>query len=327
MEHRKIVILTWLSALLLLSWGCSSEEKQSSDSTSIAVAQIPDFSADSAYKYVQEQVALGPRVPGTEAQEAGRDYIAGTLERHGAEVQIQPFSAERYDGEKLTGYNIIGSFAPEAQDRILLCAHWDSRFQADQGDESQAVPGANDGASGVGVWLEVARHLQQQPPGVGIDIVFFDLEDQGTSLGNAPQSWALGAQHWSRNPHRPAYRFRMGILLDMVGAENARFYKEGFSQRYAGRWVDRIWSTASNMGYGNYFIDESMGAVTDDHYFVNVIAGIPTLDIIHKEKGSPTGFFSHWHTTGDDIDIIDRQTLKAVGRVVTQSVYEIAPEL
>lgn len=311
---------------MLLSCGTESSDSGSSSSTAPATIQVPDFSADSAYAYIQAQVDLGARVPGTEAHRAGRDYLVETLKRFGAETQVQSFQARRFDGEELQGYNVIGSFRPDAPDRILLCAHWDSRFQAEQEDKSKVVPGANDGASGVGVWLEVARHLEEFDPGVGIDIVFFDLEDQGTSTGNQPESWALGAQHWSRQPHRPAFRFRMGILLDMVGAKHATFYKEGFSMRYAGQWVDRIWGIADQMGYGNVFVDQTMGAVTDDHYFVNTIAGIPTLDIIHKERGSTTGFFEHWHTTQDDMDIIDRQTLKAVGRVVTQSIFEIAPE-
>ncbi len=326
MEYRKLG-LWWVLVLFgLFMASCADEKSSSTSKDRPEPIQIPDFSADSAYAFIEAQMALGARVPGTEAHTAGRDYLEQTLQRLGAETQVQSFRAERYDGVELQGYNVIGSFFPDAPDRILLCAHWDSRFQAEQEDESQVVPGANDGASGVGVWLELARHLRDFDPGVGIDIVFFDLEDQGTSLGNRPKSWALGAQHWSANPHRPAFRFRMGILLDMVGAKNATFYKEGFSRRYAGKWVDRIWSIADQMGYANYFIDQSMGAVTDDHYYVNTIAGIPTLDIIHKEQGSETGFFAHWHTTGDDMDIIDRQTLKAVGRVVTQSVFEIAPE-
>jgi len=326
MEHRKLAF-----GLAFLLWGlvftaCGEEKSSSGKSEVRAEIQVPDFSSDSAYAYIEAQMALGPRVPGTEAHQAGRDYLVATLKRFGAETQVQSFQAQRFDGETLKGYNVIGSFYPEAPDRILLCAHWDSRFQAEQEDESQAVPGANDGASGVGVWLEVARHFRSFDPGIGIDIVFFDLEDQGISTGNNAESWALGAQHWAANPHRPTFRFRMGILLDMVGAENATFYQEGFSRRYARQWVDRIWGIADQMGYGNYFVDQSMGAVTDDHYYVNTIAGIPTLDIIHKEQGSSTGFFEHWHTTEDNMDIIDRQTLKAVGRVVTQSVFEIAPD-
>jgi len=326
MEHRKLINGLWLCVAAVLLISCADEKEQSSSATPSEAMQIPDFSADSAYAYIQAQVDLGARVPGTEAHIAGRDYLEETLKRFGAQTQVQSFTATRFDGVELKGYNVIGSFRPDAPDRILLCAHWDSRFQAEQEDKTKVVPGANDGASGVGVWLEVARHLKEYDPGIGIDIVFFDLEDQGTSTGNQPESWALGAQHWSRQPHRPAFRFRMGILLDMVGAEHATFYKEGFSRRYAGQWVDRIWGIADQMGYGNVFVDQPMGAITDDHYFVNTIAVIPTLDIIHKEQGSATGFFEHWHTTQDDMDIIDRQTLKSVGRVVTQSIFEIAPE-
>ena len=329
MDSRKI---SWIGglALFLGLMACGTGENQEGSSSGKSelpkVIEVPSFSSDSAYRYVAEQVAFGPRVPGTEAQLKARDYFVQELKRHGAETIVQAFSATRHDGEPLKGYNVIGKFYPEAKDRILLCAHWDSRYTADEEDPDAQVPGANDGASGVGILLEIARLLGAQQPGCGVDIVLFDLEDQGISDGNQVNSWGMGAQYWANQPHMPAFRFRMGILLDMVGAKNATFFKEGFSMRYAESWVDRIWILADQMGYGNYFLNEVGGGVTDDHYFINTIAGIPTLDIIHKERGSETGFFEHWHTTADDLDAIDRQTLKAVGRVVTKSVYQIAAD-
>jgi Zn-dependent M28 family amino/carboxypeptidase len=331
MDYRKIGnvrLLVGILALLLFFTACEEDTKEGAqeEPSKPKVVEVPDFKVDSAYAYIEQQVDFGPRVPGTEAHQETKKYLRNKLSEFGATVQVQTFNATRHDGEPLTGHNIIGMFNPQANDRILLCAHWDSRYTADEGEADAMVPGANDGASGVGVLLEIARLVSQNQPEVGVDFVFFDLEDQGISKSNNVQSWGLGAQHWARNPHRPAFRFRMGILLDMVGAKNATFYKEGFSRQYASKWVDKVWNIADQMGYGNYFIDQNAGGVTDDHYFVNTIAGIPTLDIIHKERGSETGFFEHWHTTEDDMQAIDKGTLKAVGRVVTKSAYQIAAQ-
>lgn len=331
MDHRKISLRVFYTLCVLTAFlaGCGAPEDEKTEvegKTQAVIVEVPDFKVDSAYRYIEEQLDFGPRVPGSGPHAETKEYLKEKLASFGAETQIQTFSARRHDGVPLIGYNVIGMFNPDAPDRILLCAHWDSRYTADEEDPGAEVPGANDGASGVGVLLEIARLVGENSPEIGIDFVFFDLEDQGISKGNNIQSWGLGAQNWSRNPHRPAFRFRMGILLDMVGAEDATFYKEAFSRQYASKWVDKIWTIADQMGYGNYFIDQPGGGVTDDHYFVNTIAGIPTLDIIHKEQGSQTGFFEHWHTTKDDLSAIDKGTLKAVGRVVTKSVYVIAHE-
>jgi len=206
----------------------------------------------------------------------------------------------------------------------LLAAHWDSRYKADYDpDENmrdQPVPGADDGASGVGVLMEVARQLGKNTPSVGVDIVFFDAEDQGQE-GNY-ETWGVGAQHWSRaisrsRSPRPSY----GILLDMVGASNPRFGHEGFSVRYAPEVVDKVWSVAQSLGYGRYFVNQSVDGVIDDHYFVNRIANIPMINIINRPPGTQTGFVPHWHTVSDDLDVIDKRTLNAVGHTVLEVIF------
>ena len=293
---------------------------------------VPPFRADSAYAHIAAQVGFGPRVPNSDAHAATRAYIRETLERYGAAVTVQEFPAKFYDGKRATGYNIVGSFNPGATRRIFLSAHYDTRPFADSALETERrdepIAGADDGGSGVGVLLELARLLGiQAPADLGVDLVFFDLEDYGKSGGTTEEdlfTWALGSQHWARQPHAAGYAPRFGILLDMVGAEGAIFGREQFSARYAGDIQNRIWRLAREMQRGDRFVDANVGFATDDHYFVNTIAGFPTVDIIYKRPDGDTGFGDHWHTHRDDLDVISRETLGDVGQVVTAVVYREA---
>jgi glutaminyl-peptide cyclotransferase len=289
--------------------------------------EIPLFSQDSAFQFIEKQVAFGPRVPNTEAHKKCRTYLANTLKRFGATVIEQDFSADTYTGIKMSGANIIGSFNPTNPKRIILAAHWDSRFQADQ-DKDKAkqktpVMGADDGASGVGILLEVARCLKKTPIDLGVDIILFDIEDQGADTGDdTGATWCLGSQYWARVPHLQGYKADFGILLDMVGAKGATFPKEGYSMYYAPQLTDKVWQLGIDMGYINYFVntqEKQGGFITDDHYAVNKVAGIKMTDILNRKE---TGFGAHWHTSDDGMKIIDKETLKAVGRVVTAVTYK-----
>ncbi|MEO0732434.1 MAG: M28 family peptidase [Bacteroidota bacterium] len=284
---------------------------------------VPRFVADSAYTYVARQVNFGPRVMNTPAHEACKDWLIQKLEDFGAEVVTQQFTATAYDGTPLQSTNILGRYRPELPDRILLGAHWDTRHVADselETDPNAVVNGADDGASGVGVLLELARQLGLSTPGIGVDIIFFDAEDYGSS--GDQESWALGAQHYAKNmvPPKPRY----GILLDMVGAKDARFAIERGSQHFAPHVIDKVWTLAGQMKFGNYFVREEGGSVLDDHYFVNTLANLPMIDIINHRKETKSGFVKHWHTGNDNLDIIDRETLRVVGQLVTAVVYREA---
>jgi len=225
--------------------------------------------------------------------------------------------------------NIIGSYRPEKAKRVLLFAHWDTRpwadREADPDKQEQPILGADDGASGVGVLLEIARQLQQKPADVGVDIVFFDLEDSGQPVFDARivpgEWWCLGSDYWAKNPHVPDYKAAYGILLDMVGAPDATFMKEGYSVKYAANVVEKIWRTAANLGYGQFFISRDNGYVTDDHLPVNKNHRAPAVDIINIKDDTPTGFASHWHTLDDNMDVINRGTLKVVGQTVMEVIY------
>lgn len=291
---------------------------------------VPEFNADSAYHFVKKQVDFGPRVPNTEAHRKCARYLADHLRRFTPHVIEQQGKVRAYDGTILNFNNIIGSFNPDVKARVLLCAHWDSRPYADHDPDPslrrKPIDGANDGASGVGVLMEIARMVSKQSPRVGIDIIFFDVEDYGPPEDSQIQSgndfWGMGSQYWSKNPHIPGYMARFGILLDMVGAPDARFPMEVFSNYYAPDILRKVWSKAHQIGYTDYFPMEEGSMINDDHYYINTIRRIPTIDIIHLDPGSANGsFFDYWHTTGDTFDKIDPFTLKVVGRTVAEVIY------
>ena len=288
----------------------------------------PVFDPDSAYAFVERQVQFGPRVPNTEAHKACARYLTFELERFGAKVYVQEAVLTAYNDDRLQASNIIGVFNPEQTRRVLLFAHWDSRPYSDQdpdvNNHFKPIDGADDGASGVGVLLEIARQIGIQGIGIGIDIIFFDAEDYGEPVfayNNQQDTYCLGAQFWAKNPHVPDYKAEYGILLDMVGSKNATFYRESYSLEYAAPIVERVWNTARNIGYGKFFVNASGGGVTDDHLYVNKGRGIPSINIINYDPNTYHRFGSYWHTQQDTMDNIDRETLKAVGQTVLEVIY------
>ena len=326
-------ILLGIAALAVTACngGTEKQASQPAEPTAAAVV-VPAFNADSAYSFVKAQVDFGPRVPNSKEHRACGDYLAAKLKEYGAEVINQEAELVAYDGTRLNARNIIAQFQPEKKGRIMLCAHWDSRpWAASDPDASKhrtPILGANDGASGVGVLMEIARALSTTPTELGIDIILFDAEDYGThnadddpARESMDHSWALGSQYWSRRPHKSDYNARYGILLDLVGAPGSTFYKEGISVAYAGNLVDKIWKIAHKTGHAKYFINENGGYVTDDHYYVNEFLGLPCVDIINYDKESENGFGKYHHTIKDDMEWIDRESLRAVGETVLAVIY------
>lgn len=316
-----------LLAIVLLFTACG-DDADPTDPAPAAAAQkpraqvpVPGFNADSAYQYVADQVAFGPRVMNTPAHEATRAYLVDKLRSFGAETEEQSFTATAYDGTPLESTNIIARYNPAHTDRLLLAAHWDTRHVADsdlEKDPNAIVHGADDGASGVGVLLEIARLLGEATPDIGVDIVLFDAEDYGGS--GDTESWGLGSQHYAKN--LTGTKARYGILLDMVGAKGATFAWEGYSKQNAQPVLDKVWGIAAQLPYArDYFPKRDGGAVTDDHFFVMKYGGIPMIDIINHRLDTQTGFVTHWHTGNDNLDVIDKATLRAVGQTVTALVY------
>lgn len=289
---------------------------------------VPEFNADSAYVFVRSQVDFGPRIPGSPAHAACAKWLEQKLHSYMGNATVQRGIATTFDGKKYEIKNIIAEFKPELTNRVLLCAHWDTRPFADRDegpDRNRIFDGANDGASGVGVLLEIARQLSIAQPSLGIDIILFDLEDYGqpenSTFPALEHSWCLGSQYWGNNPHKPGYYAGYGILLDMVGAKDAVFPKEGASVQYAPAIVDKVWSTASRLGFGSRFINAVSNPITDDHIYVNQLANIPCINIVHYDVNE-RDFFPHHHRVSDTMDQIDAETLKQVGQTVLQVVFE-----
>jgi len=322
---------TLFIGLLLILFSCADAKKNKNNNIlieeSVSIA-VPAFDADSAFYFVKKQTDFGPRVPNTEAHNNCARFLQNQLEKYCDIVYVQSFVTYTFDGTKINGKNIIGSFLPENPKRILLAAHWDSRPFADNDpnpeNREKPIDGANDGASGVGVLLEIARQLKENTPQTGIDIIFFDAEDWGTknSKNETGDWWCLGSQYWAKNPHVANYKADFGILLDMVGAPNAKFLQEEISMRYAPKTVAKVWAKAYQLGYKNYFINSAGHPITDDHYYINTIAKIPTINIIHQDHKTETGFVSTWHTLQDNLSNIDKQTLFVVGTTVLSVVND-----
>lgn len=334
------------SIILILTASCqftSCDSKKTKTTTTdqaekkpIVNTMVPDFNADTAFRFIEKQVAFGPRIPGTPAQEKCAQWMAATLRSYADTVIVQDFKVEIYNGKTVPCKNIIGSFNPEIKKRILLCAHWDTRPWSDRDSVNKkgAFDGADDGGSGVGVLLEIARLISTNKINVGIDIAFFDVEDYGAPSWEQhageeverPTEYCLGTQEWANHPHVENYRAYYGILLDMVGGKGATFLQEGVSLSYAPSVVKRVWDTANSLGFGSFFINEKTGSIIDDHEFINSLNGTPCIDIINLDKTSPNGFARHWHTQRDNINIIDKGTLKAVGQTVLHVIYTEAPD-
>lgn len=327
---RITLYCVFITGLLFLVFSCgnNTEEKttvkENPPVTEKAHVEPPAFNADSAFEFVKKQCDFGPRNPGSKAHEKCASWLENKLESFGAKVYAQRTTLSTYDQKKWLCKNIIGEFNPEAKERILLMAHWDSRpiseHESSTSERNKPILGANDGASGVGVLLEVARNIALKKPEIGIDIFLNDLEDYGDPEGNVGDSWCLGTQYWSKNPHRPQYYAKYGILLDMVGAKGAVFPKEGTSVDYARSIVDKVWGKAQQMGFSDYFIDAQTQPTTDDHLYVNSNTSIPTIDIVHYDTKSRSYFPCH-HKQCDDMSQIDKKTLEVVGKVLLELIY------
>ena len=326
--NKKIGLYFLLPALLLVQ---SCETKKKTEEKPLRMVSVPAFNADSAYNYVAKQVKFGPRVPNTPAHRMTAGYLIEQFKKFGAEVTEQDFEATTWDNQKLKLKNIIASYNPMEKKRIILASHWDTRPYADKDTEKKDAPfdGANDGASGVGILLEIARAIHHSKlPDVGVDIILFDGEDWGekenerssVKLPDDQSWWCLGSQYWSKHNHTKNYSAYFGILLDMVGAKHAQFFREGVSLEYAPTIVEKVWNTAHRLGYTDYFVKTNVAGITDDHEFVNTLAKIPMIDIVHYEVG--VGFFGDYHhSRKDNLSIISKETLGAVGNTLLNVVY------
>lgn len=346
MKRNKVIAIILLALMVLWAVlqflpsgnnsGRNSVENQKPQKSEVVP---PVFSKDSAMAYLKKQLSFGPRVPMSKGHAACYTWLVQECKKRGAVVTEQYSKVTDWEGNATPVQNIVASFSPDKKERVMLAAHWDTRWVADKDSDKtvqkKPIDGANDGASGVAVLLELARLFQSTTPNVGVDLVFFDNEDQGApewsdlppALSN--KTWCLGSQYWAKNLHTPGYRAQYGILLDMVGGKNARFNKEGTSMQAAGDVMNWVWAYAQKMGYGQLFSNEETGGITDDHVYMNQ-AGVRSIDIIDMRPSTLSmgmgnyEFGSFHHTQDDNISNIDPYVLEAVGRVVAMAVYNTA---
>lgn len=281
-------------------------------------AAVPDFDGKRAYDYLLAQTNFGPRNPGSAGHRNCLDYLRTELERYADAVNLQPFAVTGYKGEQVRMTNVIASFNASAPTRILLLAHWDTRPWADQESDpvkaEKPVLGANDGASGVAVLLEIARHLKASPPAVGVDILLTDGEDFAVE-GNK-EEYLRGSKYFAANLPQ-GFRPVFGILLDMVGDKELELMKERHSVSFAPDVVELVWNAAKEL-HVTQFSDKLQGFVTDDHLPLNR-AGIRTIDLIDFDY--PNEGNSYWHTLKDTPDKCSAESLEAVGKVVLHVIY------
>jgi len=309
---------------LILAFGCSRENPRS---TVEQTTQPPPpagsrFDGSRAYGFLKAQVAFGPRNPNSEGHRRCLEYLTNSLRRTAESVRLQQFMESGYGGEQLVLTNVIASFRPSLKQRILLCAHWDTRPRGerdpDPAKRQKPIPGANDGASGVAVLLEIAGQLKLHPPAVGVDIVLFDGEDYGNE-GDLPR-YLLGSQYFART--KPAdYLPRFGILLDMVGDAALELPQEKNSLRFAPDVVDLVWKTAQQLNVPQ-FIPEVGEEIYDDHLPLNRV-GIKTIDLIDFNYPDETN--RYWHTHQDSPEHCSAESLQAVGMVLTELIYNLRP--
>lgn len=324
--NKVLMTLIGAAVLTVACSGSDNKEVKTIEPVDYRAIDIPDFVADSAYRYVAEQLAFGPRVPGTKEHKQCAQYLTSKMQQWADTVYVQDFNTTLWDNSTVKGHNIIASFDTDNQNRVLLAAHWDSRAYADHDpnpdNHRKPILGANDGASGVAVLMEMARNMKVKRPDVGVDIIFFDVEDQGIPEFESDyrdNTWCLGSQHWAKTPHTMFYRAKYGILLDMVGNANPRYTKEEVSRTFAPGLVEKVWNVANQLGYATSFVNQNTPAILDDHLYVNQIIQIPMIDIVQNQEG--VSFFEHWHTINDNLDVIDKDALKQVAHVVYTILY------
>ncbi len=323
----KKILFSILTTAVMAACGGAQKNVAGTESVAQQATPVgPDFQADSAFAFCQKQCDFGPRTMNSQAHELCGQWIAQKFQDYGMTITEQRATLQGYDGTPLLANNIIASYKPESANRILICAHWDSRPWADndpdEANHDKPVLAANDGASGVAVMLELARLIADSDSlNIGVDFICFDAEDWGSHSHS--DSWALGSNYWAKHPHKTGYKARFGILLDMVGGQQARFYQESYSLYYAPQVVNLVWQAAAVAGYSSFFPMQEGGGVTDDHGPVNEYAKIPCIDIISHYPDEESSFGPTWHTISDDMEHIDKNTLKAVGQTLVQVLWSI----
>jgi Zn-dependent M28 family amino/carboxypeptidase len=298
--------------LLCILSGCKGDAKNGSAAQRIAAATATGFSGDAAYNYAKAQVAFGPRVPGTPAAKQAGDWIIRQMRARADTVIVQSFTYTTADGKKLPLRNILARFRPDLSNRILYLTHWDSRpiseSAATEAEKKMPVPGANDGASGVGMFVALGDVLKKTKPDIGVDLLFTDGEDYG-QFGPPEVDVLIGAKYFATHFPSPGYKPLYGVLWDMIGDKDLRIPYEMNSFQQVPDVVSRVWQTAADLGHADIFVQESGGQITDDHVPL-LNAGLRVIDVIDLT-------YPPHHTPHDTMDKISAKSLGIVGDVAT----------
>lgn len=277
-----------------------------------------EFDGRRALEYARQQLAFGPRIPGTVGHDRMGDWLDSTLRVRADTLIVQRWEHRALDGKTLPLRNFLARYRPAAEHRVLLFAHWDTRPRADgpnSTDSMAAVPGANDGASGVAVLLAIADVLRAKAPDVGVDLLFVDGEDYGDFYAPSRPDVLIGARWYADHPVAPLPRF--AVLLDMVGDRTLQLRQEGFSLSAAPQVVDKVWAAAARLGHGSTFLAQAGGQITDDHVEFHRV-GIPAVDVIDID-------YPWWHTKDDTLDKISAESLQIVGDVMVLVIRQERP--
>lgn len=288
-----------LAAVLVVVSACRGKETKAGK-----------FDGDAAMRYAKAQLDFGPRIPGTTGAQRAGDWIVDQMKQRADTVMIQTWTHVTQDGKQLPMRNILARFNPKATDRILYVTHWDTRPVSDGsenlGERQLPVPGANDGASGVGLFVALADALKKVPPTSGVDLLFVDGEDYG-QFDDKLADVLIGSAYFAKNPPDSGYRPIFGVLWDMIGDKDLQIKKEGYSAQQAPEVVERVWSKAAELGYKDIFVDENQGAITDDHVPL-LQAGFRVIDVIDLD-------YPYHHRPSDTFDKISARSLSIVGEV------------
>jgi hypothetical protein len=305
-----------LTAAAVATFACGrADGEANADAAQPAVTSYPRFDGSSAYELVRRQVAFGPRIPGSQGHREMAAWVEAYLAERADTVVVQRFTHVTTTGDTLPLINYLARFRPDATPSVLLLAHWDTRPYSDQArnlvDREKPVPGANDGASGTAILLELASMMRDSGPPRAVDLLLVDGEDYGDFTDD--RDVFLGSRYFAANLP-DGFGPEFGVLLDMVGDRDLDLYVEGYSNSYAPEVVDRIWNIAHNMGFGDIFHRSIGTSIRDDHMPLNE-AGIPTINVIDFYD------YPYWHTPEDTPDKVAASSLEVVGSVMTRLIY------
>lgn len=299
-----------LAPLLLLASSLACSKGGDAKTVESSPAAVSEFNADSAMSYVRQQVAFGPRVPGSTGWQKTGDWIVSKVKAAGATVTEQKWTHTLAKGGTIPQRNILARFKPESKDRILYVAHWDTRpradYDPDPANHDKPIPGANDGASGVALLISVAEALQKNPSQFGVDLLFVDGEDYGTFGPDVDV--LIGATYFASHLPSADYKPMFGVLWDMIGDAELNIPQEMYSAQNAPEVVQRVWAKADELGYNKYFLPNMRDyPITDDHYPL-IKAGLKVIDVIDLD-------YPPHHQMADDVDKVSVRSLKIVGDV------------